>query len=212
MWVAKFKVWHKTCKIRPLCHKHNVTDFVYVIKSWTEKDKFCYTQYHILQGSDESKKKFVKDFKKIPGIKKLEYKGNCMFTLRQDPLTESFDPIFNPKIIQVKPVIQRSDQFEEWELASWEKEDLMNIFKIPSYEVELYSIEKKDIPEVVFAQPSPILTKKQKQAIQLAIKNGYYNFPRKIDLVHLAKISKVSRPSFQERLRKAEKKVMPMFI
>ncbi len=211
MWVARFKIWHKNCRIRPLCEKYNVTDFVYVIKSWIKKNRFFYTQHHILQGREQDKKRFVRDFKRMKGVRRLEYKGNCMLTLREDPINESFDPIFNPQIIQIKPVVQRTDGFEDWELASWDKEELMRIFNIPAYKVKLRSIEKKKLTDVVLAHLSPDLTVKQKEAIQLAMKHGYYNFPRKIDLVHLAKLSKVSRPAFQERLRKAEKKIIPVF-
>jgi predicted DNA binding protein len=211
MWIARFKIWHKTCEIRPLCKKHKVTDFVYVVKSWTNKGRFYYLQYHILSGREEDKKRFSRDFRKIRGIKKLEYKGNCLFTLREEPLGKSFDPIFNPKIIQLKPVVQRTDGFEDWELASWDKKELMKIFKIPIYQVRLHSVEKRKATDIVLAYPSPDLTTKQKEAIQLAMKHGYYEFPRKIDLVHLALLARVSRPSFQERLRKAEKKILPVF-
>jgi len=211
MWIARFKIWHKNCKLRPLCKKYNVTDFIYVIKNWSEKNKFYYIQYHILQGREEDKKKFVRELKKQKDIKKIEFRGNCVFTLRQDSIKESFDIIFDPKVIQVKPVVQRTDGFEDWELASWDKKELMKIFKIPIYRVKLVSIEKRKLTDIVLSHLSPDLTSKQKQAIQLAMKKGYYEFPRKIDLVRLAKLSGVSRPSFQERLRKAEKKVIPVF-
>jgi len=41
------------------------------------------------------------------------------------------------------------------------------------------------------------------------VKKGYYNFPRKIDLEKLANLSKVKRQTFQENLRRAEKKLVP---
>ena len=56
------------------------------------------------------------------------------------------------------------------------------------------------------------LTEKQKQAIHEAIINGYYNYPRKIDLEKLSKIMKVSRVTFQEHLRKAESKLIPQIF
>jgi len=43
----------------------------------------------------------------------------------------------------------------------------------------------------------------------LAVKQGYYNFPREIYLDELAKISRVKRQSYQENLRKAERKIIP---
>ena len=53
---------------------------------------------------------------------------------------------------------------------------------------------------------------KQKQAIELAIKRGYYTSPRKISLQELAKISKLSFSTFQVHLRKAEEKLIPFYF
>jgi predicted DNA binding protein len=211
MWTAKFKVWHKDCEIRPLCQKHKVTDFVYVVKNWEEGERFFYLQYHILQGTQEAKKAFVKEFKKLAGVKKAEFKGNCLLTLREEPQLQSFSPIFDPEVIQVKPVIQRTDGYEDWELASWKKEKLMKILEIPLYKATLTSVKQSKLSDVVLPHLGPNLTDKQKEVIQLAMKHGYFEFPRKIDLVGLAKLAKVSRPAFQERLRKAEKKIIPLF-
>ena len=58
----------------------------------------------------------------------------------------------------------------------------------------------------------PFLTKGQKRAIELATQRGYYNFPRKTELKHLAKEAGISLSTFREHLRKAEKKVMPDLI
>lgn len=209
MWVARFKVWHKSCQIRPLCKKHDVTDFVYVLKNWKLRGRFYYVQYHILQGKEIDLKKFVYDFRKIHGVLKLEYRANCMLTLREESIRKSFDPIFNPHIIQVKPVVQRTDGFEDWELASWNKKELMHILKVPIYSVKLTFIERRKMTDIILPHLSPELTSKQRAAIHLAVRHGYYNFPRKIDLVHLSRIAGVSRPAFQERLRKAEKKIIP---
>src|SRR3989338_7201830 len=105
MWIAKFKIWHKNCLLRPRCIKYKVTDFVYLINSWEEKKHFYYTELHILQGKEEDKKKFIKDLKKEKAIKKLEQKGNYIFTLNKEPLQKQYySTVFNPQIIQVKPV------------------------------------------------------------------------------------------------------------
>ena len=54
----------------------------------------------------------------------------------------------------------------------------------------------------------PFMTERQKEALQLAVKNGYYEYPRQIDLMKLAKIMKVSYSTFQFHLRRAENKIM----
>ena len=55
----------------------------------------------------------------------------------------------------------------------------------------------------------PKLSDKQKEVIQLAVKRGYYEFPRKVNLNDLAKELKLSKPTLQQHLRTAEKKVVP---
>jgi len=210
MWVAKFKIWHKNCLLRPKCVRHQVTDFVYLINSWKEKNKFYYTELHILQGKEENKRKFIRDLKKEKSIKKLEKKGNYIFTLNKEPLKKQYYfPAFDPKIIYVKPVAQRSDGFEDWEVASWDKKTLMKIMEIPVFNVELKSIQKTKLSDIFLPHIYPRLSPKQKEAIELAVKSGYYEFPRKIDLEGLAKISKVKRQTYQENLRRAEMKLIP---
>ena len=56
----------------------------------------------------------------------------------------------------------------------------------------------------------PKLSKKQKDALSVAVKEGYYGFPRKKELNDLAKLSKVSFSTFREHLRKAENKIIPL--
>ena len=213
MWLLKFKNWHKNCVIRPRCVKFQVTDFVFLINSWHEKKKFYYTELHILQGTEENKKKFIKDLKKEKEIIRLEQVGNHIFTLNKKTIGRSlsyaYSTAFDPRLIYVKPVVQRVDGFEEWEMACWDKEPLMKIMKIPTFEIELVSIENVKLTDIFIPSIYPSLSPKQREAIELAVKQGYYNYPRKIDLEKLAKIAKVKRQTFQENLRRAEKKLVP---
>lgn len=210
MWIARFKIWHKNCLLRPRCIKYQITDLVYLINSWKEKNKFYYTELHILQGTEENKKKFIRDLKKEKSIKKLEQRGNYIFTLNEEPLERQYySPVFDPQIIQVRPVIQRSDGYEDWEIASWDREALMKIMGVPVFETEIKSVKQEKISDMFFPHIFPKLSLKQKQAVELAVKNGYYEYPRKIGLEKLAKIVKVKRQTFQENLRRAEKKLIP---
>ncbi|MFW9995830.1 MAG: helix-turn-helix domain-containing protein [Candidatus Odinarchaeota archaeon] len=56
------------------------------------------------------------------------------------------------------------------------------------------------------------LTEKQLQAITIAFKKGYYELPRKIILEKLAKEMNVQRRTFEEHLRKAERKAIRFLI
>lgn len=58
----------------------------------------------------------------------------------------------------------------------------------------------------------PSLTDKQKDALQVALINGYYGWPRHVGLVELAAAAHISRRSMQERLRRAEAKLFPKAV
>ena len=150
-----------------------------------------------------------KEFEKDEEIIEFNAKGNHIVTLNKTEKHKSYYlPVFNPKIIQVKPVAQRSDGFEDWVMASWDKKALMDIRKVPVFDVELKYVQNTDLEDLHLPKVAPKLAPKQRNAIELAIKEGYYNFPRKIDLEQMAIISKVKRQTFQENLRKAENKIL----
>lgn len=214
MWIAKFKNWHKTCLIRPLCQKYEVTDYVYLLNHWEEKNHFYYTELHLLEGDKKDVDNFIKEFKKDKSLKKIEVNKNQIITL--NILTKKdhavYSSVFDKKIIYTKPVVQHIDGFETWELASWDKETLTKIMDIPDFEMEILSIKKIEGVNLFLPQIQPNISEKQMTSMKLAIREGYYNFPRKTDLNKLAKKKKVSKQTFQENLRKAENKLVPFLV
>ena len=212
MWKAIFEGSHKTCILAPLCKKFNITDMVYLINAWEEKEAFFYSEAHILQGTEENKKKFIRELKKQKSIKKFEQKGNFILTLEKKPRwMASYMPLWDKRIIQTKPVIQKTDSTELWEMACWEKEPLMQILeRLPKeFQIKLKSITQTKIDELFLPHIMPKLSEKQEHAIHLAVKRGYFDFPRKANLDQLAKEMKISKPTLQQHLRIAEKKLVP---
>ena len=210
MWLAKFKIKHQNCLLTPKCVKRKVVDFVYVLNSWNDRKHYYYTELHLLQGEEANKRKFIHDLKKEKTIAKMEQQGNYLFTLNKEPLEKQYySPVFDPRLLQPKPIIVKPDGYEYWEMACWNKKPLMEIMNVPVFEVELKSIQNIKLAEIYLPQIYPKLSPKQKQALELAVKEGYYEYPRKIDLETLGKISKVKRQTFQENLRRAEKKLVP---
>lgn len=55
------------------------------------------------------------------------------------------------------------------------------------------------------------LTDKQLDAVKLAISNGYYEIPRRSEIIKLAQKLKIKRVAMQERLRRAERIIMRQF-
>jgi len=58
---------------------------------------------------------------------------------------------------------------------------------------------------------SSTLTHKQEQAFSMAYKAGYYDIPRGCEVQDLTKRLRIKRVAVQERLRRAEKKIMAQF-
>jgi len=214
MWVAKFKNWHKTCLIRLLCVKYKVTDYVYLLNSWYKGKKIYYTELHILDGEEENIDKFIIDLKKDKSIIKFEIDGNQIFTLNvlSGKNITTYSYIFDKRLIYIKPVVQRIDGFEDWEIASWDKDALMKIVDIPDFDMKLIYVKEIQGVNLFLPQIQPKISDKQREALNIAIKNGYYNFPRKNDLNKLSKVAKVSKQTFQENLRKAENKLIPFLV
>ena len=77
---------------------------------------------------------------------------------------------------------------------------------------EILSFVERDLDDVYISRLLPKLAPKQEKAIKLAYKYGYYSYPREITLDELAKISKVSKQTFRENLRKAEAKLIPKLV
>ena len=212
MWNAIFEVTHKTCVIAPRCKKYKVTDLVYLLNAWEENNLFYYTEAHILQGKEKNKKRFIKDFKKEKTNKKFEQKGNFLITLTERPSwMAAYMPLWDKKIIQTSPVIQKTDGTELWEMACWDKEPLTNILhRLPKeFKIKIKSIQQTKLDELFLPHIMPNLSDKQKEVLELAVKEGYFNFPRKINLDGLAKKMKISKQTLQQHLRVAEKKLVP---
>ena len=212
MWTLKFKAWHEDCLIRPLCQKNNVTDLVYMINSWKEKNKFFYSELHILEGKKENREAFAQEMVNLDSCEQLESHDDFIFTLNKRPIHKKHaSPVFDPRIIQLKPTVQRKDGYEDWHLASWDKSVLTKVLDIPQFKTEIKCIKKENLKDIYMPRVFPRLPPKQKEALQLAIKNGYYQYPKNVTLENLAKKSGVKRQTFRENLRKAEQKLMPFF-
>lgn len=215
MWKAIFEGKHESCILAPLCKKYNITDFVYLVNAWEDKDFFYYSEAHILQGDEEQIKKFIKSLKKQKSMIKLEKKANFILTLEKKPKwMAAYQPLWDKRIIQIKPVMQKTDGTEIWEMACWDKQPLMQILeRLPKeFKIKLKSIKQEKLNNIFLPQIFPKLSKKQKQVLDLAIKKGYFEFPRKINLQGLANKLSLSKQTIQQHLRIAEKKLIPYLI
>lgn len=184
---------------------------MYPLNSYVDGRYRYHTNVNILNGNSENIKKFIDAIKKDKRC--IEFKGNGNVYLSYIRLeTDDYHTTnyYTPKIFLLKPIVHKNGK-EYWYFGAWEKEIVTEMFQIfkKHFNVEMISIEEKDFTDIFIPHVMPKMTEKQKEALRLAIKEGYYDYPTKIDLNGLAKILKISRVTYLEHLRKAESKIMP---
>ncbi|MCK4917493.1 MAG: helix-turn-helix domain-containing protein [Candidatus Omnitrophica bacterium] len=171
---------------------------------------------HVLIGSIEKKKKYIKELKKDKRIEQLDIHGDLTIELvkksKSELDLEVYDSFYNPEIIFVKPAFVDEDGWEYYEIGSWNRKAIEKIIGAvkKNYESKLLKFINTKNYDLYLPKILPDLSIKQKEAISLAIKEGYYEFPKKTELKKLAEISKISFSTFREHLKKAENKLIPL--
>ena len=216
MWVAKLRIKHDDCVVGRRCRRFNVVSIGVPFNSYKTDTHEYFSHFETLIGEDKDIQKFIEDLKGDPSIKGLEVEGNSLFFLVELPLEQKIPTThYNPKIFFIKPVIVDIKGYESWEIGSWDEQILrdfiVNLQK-EHFDIKILKIQNEKLNNIYFPQVMPFLTKSQKRALEIAVQNGYYDFPRNSELEQLAKQAGISLSTFREHLRKAEKKVMPDLI
>lgn len=209
MWVAKFKIKHKDW-ILDSTIKYNISATGVPLNSFTEKGRRYHTGFIIVDGPDKNKERFFTSIKNNRVVKRYEIKGNLLFVL-----VEGEDAIahhFSPALFYIRPVFLQQG-YEYWEIGAWDRQRLVQFYqKIKRIaQVELLKL-KEETPAVFLQQAIPKLSVKQQQALEIALVQGYYSYPRRHSVKELARKTGIPRTTFQENLRKAEAKLMRLFL
>ena len=209
MWIAKIKLKHD-CIIGNRCEKFGVILQSYDLNEEKKGNNVITSSMHQMIGDKHSINNFIKDLKKDKKTEYIEVNENTLFLIessKNKPVSQ-----FTRKMFFVKPVVIDTSGYENWEIASHKKEELNRfIEKVEPLceEFELLSIKETKLNKVYFPKVLPQLTDLQKRALEIAIRHGYYQAPKKIGLRKLAKLMNISLATYQKHLQKAESKVMP---
>lgn len=212
MWVARIKFSGKETLIGSKTPKYAVNLFGFPLSYFYEKEGIIVHITGTLLGKEENKREFVKELKKEERVINFEFNNDFFIGTIKEPLfTKS---IYNKDIIHLAPALISEEGHEIITIGCFKKEPLIKVSRIleKMREGELLSIQQKKVKSISIIKLHPDLTEKQKQAVQLAIRYGYYHSPRKIDVKSLAKLAKLSFSTFQVHLRKAEGKLIPYFF
>ena len=217
MWYLKFKIKHSDCVLAPLVEKYGLQVEFYPLGHYILGNYVYTSAIQTVKGDEGDIKNYIRDLKKDKRIQKIEV-SKVIFTLTKEPSSlKTYQAIYNSKLLYITPGFNSPDGKEIWEIACWDRkplQDLINIMeKSPTTTYfKILRFEEKNMDDIYILQLFPQLPKKQKDAIELAYKSGYYQFPKKTDLNKLAKISRVSKSTFQENLKKAEARLMPLLL
>ncbi|MDD5651255.1 MAG: helix-turn-helix domain-containing protein [Candidatus Nanoarchaeia archaeon] len=212
MWLAKF-VYKHNCILGNRCEKYNVSLQSVAFSVFKEKNRILSSSLHYISGNQNNIDLFIGDLLKEKDVIKLEKKKNMFFLLEK--AEEKAVKFLNPKIIFIKPVLMNNKGYETWEIASWEKEVIQKFINATKKSIKNFKLLKFvniKIDNIFFPRLMPNLTEKQKRTIELAIENGYYETPKKIDLRKLAKLMGISLATYQQHLSIAEQKLIPNLL
>jgi|SRR3989344_6594253 len=217
MWYLKFKLRHSDCILAPLVEKYNLSVEFYPLGHYIKGNHVYVSAIHTAKGREEDIKKYVRDLKKNERVVRIEV-SKVIFTLVRESLSKkTYQTIYNPKLIYVSPGHNTADGYESWEIACWERKPLEDLIKAmeeakTTLYFEVLRFEEKELDDVYVMGLFPQMPKKQREAMELAYASGYYRFPKETNLDKLAKMSRVSKQTFQENLKKAESRLMPLLL
>ncbi|MDP2973507.1 MAG: helix-turn-helix domain-containing protein [Candidatus Diapherotrites archaeon] len=209
------RFWHEGSAVIPLAEKYKLTVLCFPLNRFSKGSYVFLTSAHIALGEQNNIKAYFDEMAKNPRYENLEYEGNLVvYTIKAKKSATHLQMYLSPELIFVKPIIVKPDGFEYLHVAALQKSVLTNFLQIAQKwgKVEMQRITEEKVRDFYFPHVMPDLTEKQKEAINLAYKNGYYSFPKKIDIQSLAKKSGLSPSTFQEHLRKAEQRLIPFFL
>jgi len=218
MWYLKFKYKHKDCIYAPKLGELGLSVHFYFL-GFYEKGDYTYTTalQHIF-GEKYKIKKYINYMKRHPKIIDIEIYGDVIITLaKHKKEIELYAQGYDQMFMHPSPAYLSEDGFEIIEIAFWSRKPIQDFIKVleknkTTTHFEILRFEEKNMEHVYVSKLLPKLPKMQEKAITLAFQNRYYDFPRKTNLDKLAKIAKVSKPTFRENLRKAEAKILPKII
>ncbi len=218
MWLAKVKLLDENCVFATKNKKYNLQSYEQALTHYKKGKSYFFVSSRILIGSLDSKKKYLSDIKKDKRVKKIDINGDSTVELIEKKSSDMdlsvYKAFYNPEIIFTKPGFADSDGWEYYEFASWNREAINKIITAieKHYHGQLLKLKETKKYDIYMPKILPKLSDKQKEAISIAVKEGYYSFPRKVELKDLAKISKLSFSTYREHLRRAENKVLPLMF
>ena len=208
MWVAKFSFDASKALIGGLAVKNKI--FLHVYPFYIqERRNHVRVSFFILLRHDRCKK-FLRELKSSDNVVFCNHKDRFLIGQLVEPL--KYSTFYHPEIIHLKPwIVDGENSVETFVVGSRKRNYLTRIADEIKHKHlgKLDYIKWREVSEFFMVNVLPKITEKQRKALELAIKHGYYDYPRKTTLKSLAEMMNLSYATYQAHLRKAEKKLLP---
>ncbi len=212
MWIARFKVWHKQ-SAAVFTGGKDVQYYGYFLNSFYKGKKLYVNRIALISGADATY--LIEKMKSEKWIEIKWIEGNTVFFSNE--VSNSFHTLFSDgTVFFLKPILVKNG-FEYWEVASWDKKHINALYQRvkkvgkKTASIELLELKNKPISNF-FSLAHTDLTPKQLEALKAACRQGYYEFPRKVSLEELADKIGESRTTLQDKIRRAEKAIIPVLL
>ena len=156
--------------------------------------------------------KFIEGIKSFDSLRKsilLKQTANeTLLMVRLAGPSSSLEQAIQRNAIYTKPV-DAKEGFEIHSVISTSPKHVKNLLSELS---ELGELKLLKLNDYAFDEPEQDITKKQMDALRVACNRGYYGWPKGITLNDIANELNISRRAAQERLRRAESKILPKLL
>lgn len=208
MWALKYQFRHKDCKYLPLANKLKIHLSSYPINSYIKNSKLYVSAIHLIAGEHKKVKNFVNHLRKI-SIKTEEIAPNIIFTLTvMKENLKYYKTLYSPLLFYPAPIVHCFN-YEQAEIMCWEKAPLSKLLELLAHSKDttyfkLLSFKQKRVKNVFLMNIAPNITSSQREIYEFALNEGYYNYPRKINLAQIAAHFRCTKSNCHEKLRRAE--------
>ena len=210
MWIARLTLRYDLSVLGKRCERYKVSSLGMVLPHYTSEGVTRFLYYETLTGEDQPLALLIEDLKNDPTLKDVEVSGGAAF-FAQEISSEEKHPrkMLTQGVFFLSPIKTDKEGIEHWELGSSDEKklrDFVVVLQKEHLDIKVVNITSQKL-EQEYGQMMPSLTSAQEQAVTLAAKRGYYNYPRKVDLQMLAGEAGKSLSTLREHLRKGEKKI-----
>jgi len=211
MWAVKFQFEGSNVFFGQAAKTFNVSLTGYPVSSYEKNNQLFLNLIGTMRGEETDKQNFLRFLKKSKYALKLEENKDFLNILIKED--KKFKPFYSPYFVYLSPVKIDNLGNYFYHLGSWQREEITKLlnFVEKNYGYKLQNLKQEKINNISILGVQPNLTEKQRKAYELAVKEGYYEYPKKIEIKKLAEISGISYSTFQQHLKYAEKKISEFF-